>query len=150
MVRCMALSLTSACRVLAPGARLKNEHMSTSSLTLWIPYWISSWCCEVGSRWYMPCRAVQRAEREIEERNAREREEEEERMSTLGHLSTLVLRYRMPCVVSTRNPYLLHPAQASRQAQSSTCTYLTFSSHNKRAPTGLYPSNFSAWSACTP
>lgn len=37
MVRCMALSLTSACRVLAPGARLKNEHMSTSSLTCGSP-----------------------------------------------------------------------------------------------------------------
>lgn len=50
MVRCMALSLTSACRVLAPGARLKNEHMSTSSLTLWIPYWISGWRCQVPRR----------------------------------------------------------------------------------------------------
>lgn len=59
MVRCMALSLTSACRVLAPGARLKNEHMSTSSLTCGSPTGSLAGAAkypEVGpSRWYGIC-----------------------------------------------------------------------------------------------
>ncbi|EHK50704.1 hypothetical protein TRIATDRAFT_269856 [Trichoderma atroviride IMI 206040] len=146
MVRCTALSLTSACRVLAPGARLKNEHMSTSSLTCGSPYWISGWRWkypEAGpGRWYQTgfarsstCRIVRRAGTKRKKKTSAREMQERERMPALGQLSKRGREYRVPAP---------SPSESAGTKQQ----YLTSASHNKRAPTGLYPSNFSAWIEC--